>query len=635
MNPYSSTGDYFSPLQAFVFYNNYSRYVSGRRESWPESVSRLMETYRALVDGRLPDALLRELEQAILTTKISPSMRLLAMAGPAFERSHITAYNCCFTGIDTLESFGEVLYILMAGTGVGFSVEKKYLDRLPNLPNQLVNGTTTFTIPDSSEGWQAAVNFCVLSLFNGTVPSFNYSQLRPAGAPLKTKGGTASGPDHLRTLLNFIIATITSHYDFALDNLTLRGPNRLSSLEIHDILCQIGTCVVSGGVRRSAMIALFDQGDTEMRNAKAGKFPEIRYVANNSEVWYDNPSRTEYDEFMDFLFEHRTGENGICHLGAMRKSGPSRRNTNLIAGFNPCGEIKLRHKQFCNLSSVLVSASDTVTSLLEKVKWATLAGTIQAMATYFPGIDTRYADNCVDERLLGVDLNGIASSKILMNDAGAMRRTLRDYAVHLNKEFAAQLGIKPATAVTCIKPNGNSSQLYGTSSGMHPWYAPYYVRGVQVNKLSPVYYVLADAGVPMFDFNQDTAVAEFPVAAPEGAQTKDDYTAIGMCEEWLKNKRHYTEHNPSVTVYYRDEEQKDLREWVWKHLDDLGGMTFFPADDKQTAYSYTPYRQIDEATYKDLRSRFPVVDWGRLALYDYDNTTATGERACFAGQCEI
>ncbi|WP_420641852.1 ATP cone domain-containing protein [Candidatus Leptofilum sp.] len=630
---FAESDPYFpTQLQKFQFYDKYSRfnYDLGRRETWVETVNRATEYLKELSEYRLPAETYERIRQGILQMKVMPSMRLLAMAGPAARRNNIAIYNCSYMPVDSIDSFVEALIISMSGCGVGFSVERQYVEQFPRIARQSGNPAATHVVADSSEGWAEAVRIGLNAWFKGEDVKFDYSLVRPIGSPLRVKGGRASGPEPLRQML-----------DFARSRILSRQGGFLRPLDAHDIMCAVGDAAVSGGVRRTAMISLFDYDDLEMRHCKDGDFWRAnsqRWNANNSAVW---PSReltqAEITRFVLDMVESERGEPGIFNRKAAIENSPARRRAAEF-GTNPCGEIYLRPYQFCNLTSTIARADDTYETLKEKVELATIIGTIQSMAIHFPGLRPQWQQNSIEERLLGVDLNGQMDSPAAQDPE--IQEKLQRIAVETNKEYAATLGINQSASVTCVKPSGNSSQLVNSSSGLHARWAPYYIRNVRVGSHSPVFKVLQDAGAPMDPENGQTRdnattwVVHFPVKAPEAAITRNDRSALTQCEYWLQNKTHYTEHNPSVTITYRDHEVLDIIRWIWEHQDKIGGMAFLPAFDAQ--YDQMPYIEIDAEEYEQLADKFPDIDFSKIYRYEEEDlTTAAQELACMAGNCDI
>ncbi|MCS6910044.1 MAG: ATP cone domain-containing protein [Anaerolineales bacterium] len=619
-------------LQKFQFYDKYSRfnYQLGRRETWIETVDRAVNYLHELASDRLPAATYDRIRRAILEMRAMPSMRLLAMAGEAARRNNITIYNCSYQPVESIDAFVEALIISMSGCGVGFSVERKYVENFPRIKRQLGKKPVTFVVADSAEGWADALRFGLQTWFEGGDVKFDLSQLRPAGAPLRTKGGRASGPEPFRVMLDFVRARILA-----------RQGSFLRPLDAHDIMCAVGNAAVSGGVRRTAMISLFDADDDEMRLCKSGDFEREnsqRWNANNSAVWLDG-SLTQQEFIRHFLemVESGRGEPGIFNRAAANNLRPARRAAAEF-GTNPCGEILLRPWEFCNLTAAVARVDDTFETLREKVEVATIIGTIQSLATHFPGLRPMWKQNCEEERLLGVDITGQMDSPIAQD--AEVKARLKQIAIEVNRQVAAQLGINPSAAITCVKPSGNSSQLLDCSSGLHARWAPYYIRNVRVAAHSPIFKVLRDAGAPMDPENGQTAenantwVVHFPVKAPPGAITRNSRSAVEQCEYWLQNKIYWTEHNPSCTITYRPDEVIDLMKWVWEHRDQIGGLSFLPAFDAN--YAQMPYVEISQEEYERLAAKFPVIDFAKLYYYeDEDLTTAAQELACVAGVCEV
>ena len=630
---FDDSDQYFpTQLQKFQFYDKYSRfnYEKGRRETWVETVQRAVEYLRELSENSLSESDYLRLQQGILEMKVMPSMRLLAMAGDPARRSNIAIYNCSYLPVDSIDSFVEALIISMNGCGVGFSVERQYIEQMPRIKRQTGVKRPVYVVKDTSDGWADALRYGLETWFSGEDLEFDYSNIRPAGAPLKIKGGRASGPDPLRQMLLF-----------AKDRILSRQGWFMTSLDAHDIMCSVGGAAVSGGVRRTAMISLFDYDDTEMRQCKDGDFwvkNSQRWNANNSAVWPDRElTQEEIAHFVLDMVGSGRGEPGVFNRRAAVRNRPDRRVAQDF-GTNPCGEIILRPYQFCNLSSAVARADDSFDDLKEKVELAAILGTIQSLATNFPGLRPIWKQNCDEERLLGVDLNGQMDSK-LAQDPDVQSR-LRYVAVETNRIYAKKLGIAQSAAITAVKPSGNSSQLLDSSSGIHSRWSPYYIRNVRVGAQTPVYRVMKDTGVPMDPENGQNAdnastwVAHFPVQSPADASTRGDRSAVEQCEYWLQNKVHYTEHNPSVTITYKPDEVIDVIHWIWAHQDKIGGMAFLPNTD--ALYEQMPYEEIDKTRYDELSSQFPHIDFARIYRYEEkDLATAAQELACMAGNCDI
>ena len=633
-----------TPLQRFQFMDKYSRWSDelGRRETWNETVTRTVDFLRELSQNKLSDREYQEIHDAILNMQVMPSMRLLAMAGPAARRTNISLYNCSFVPVDSMDAFVEALLISMAGCGVGFSVESQFVHQLPEILHQKIHVIDTYVIEDSTEGWAKALRAGLTHWFNGEDIIFDYSLIRPHGAILKVKGGRASGPEPLEKMINFVR-----------DRILARQGSTLRSIDAHDIMCEVGNAAVSGGVRRTAMISLFDENDVDMLTAKDGNFEREnsqRWNANNSAVW-TNVEHMDQQEFISrFMSMVRSGrgEPGIFSRETAAQMMPMRRrktqdlHSPIAFGINPCGEINLRPWQFCNLSAVIARPEDTLVTLRNKVKIATLIGTIQSMATNFPGLRPQWQQNCEEERLLGVDITGQQDCPALTGDDGAdIMMLLRIDAVTTNRNYAEVLGINPSTSITCVKPSGNTSVLVNCSSGLHARWSKYQIKRVRIGVSSPIYKVLKDSGVPMLPENGEdpesprTWVVSFPVKAPDGAITRNDRSAVQQCEYWKRNKLYWTEHNPSVTITYRPHEIIDLMQWVWENRSIISGMSFLPSYDAQ--YDQLPNEEISESEYNTLMEEFPVIDWARIWEYESaDLTTASQELACFAGGvCEL
>lgn len=628
---FAESSQYFpTALQQFQFFDKYSRfdYKQSRRETWMETVDRSVNFLKEISDNKLPDKDYDKIRDFVLNMKATPSMRLLAMAGDAAKRNNICIYNCSYLPVDSIDSWVEALLISMCGCGVGFSVERRNVDQLPEVKEQ-VGTILGFVVDDSTEGWMDALRTGLTQWFNGEDISFDYSGIRPAGTPLMIKGGRASGPDPLRKLLDFARKVI----------LGAQG-RKLTTLEAHDIMCEVGSCAVSGGVRRTAMISLFDFDDELMRHAKDPGFEkknDQRWNANNSVVWPENISQIQIARQMVDMMEANNGEPGIFSRVNANRLKPERR-ANADFGTNPCGEINLRPFEFCNLTIAIARPDDTFETLRDKVEVATIIGTIQSMATKFPGLREKWVKNCEEERLLGVDITGQLDCPVVQ-DPDVMSR-LKQVAIETNRIYAKRLGIPQSASVTCVKPSGNSSQLFNCASGLHARYYPYYIRNVRVSTHSPVYKVLRDAGVPLSPENNSdpdnvlTWVASFPVASPDPKKTAKGRGAIEQCEYWLMNKKHWTEHNPSVTISYRPNEVADLIKWVIDHKDYIGGMSFLPL--YEANYAQLPYLEITKEEYEEKIAKFPKVDFSRVTLYEHtDLTTAAHELACLSGACDI
>lgn len=626
--------DHYFPtdLQKFQFYDKYSRfnYDLGRRETWIETVDRSVDFMHELAGDRLPGETYERVRRGILEMRAMPSMRLLAMAGAAARRNNITIYNCSYMPVESIDAFVESLIISMSGCGVGYSVERKYVENFPRVKRQTGKAPTVYFVEDSAEGWADALRFGLETWFDGGDVKFDLGLLRSAGAPLRTKGGRASGPEPLRKMFEFIRTRVLA-----------RQGSFLRSIDAHDIMCAVGNAAVSGGVRRTAMISLFDYDDGDMLHAKDGDFEREnsqRWNANNSAVLpRSGLTQLEFARFFLDMAQGGRGEPGIFNRESAVALRPERRKEAEF-GTNPCGEIVLRPFEFCNLSVAVARQADTYETLKDKVELAAIIGTIQSLATNFPGLRKQWQDNCEEERLLGVDINGQLDSHAAQDVN--IQRALREVAIETNRAVAVQLNINQSVSVTCVKPSGNSSQLLNCSSGIHARWSPYYIRNVRVATHSPIYKVMRDAGAPIDPENgqtpedANTYVIHFPVKSPDGAITRKDRTAIQQCEYWLQNKLNWTEHNPSVTITYQPHEVLDLMKWVWEHIDYLGGITFLPAFDAM--YDQMPYHEIDAAEYEKLAAHFPAIDFSKLYRYEEEDlTTAAQELACLAGVCDV
>jgi ribonucleoside-triphosphate reductase (thioredoxin) len=630
---FAESDRYFpTQLQKFQFYDKYARfsYQHGRRETWIETVDRAVDYLRELSDYRLQPLTYQRIRHAILEMKVMPSMRLLAMAGPAARRNNISIYNCSYLPVDSIDSFVEALIISMSGCGVGYSVEAEYVEKLPRIKRLRDEQPTHYVIEDSTDGWADALRSGLDAWFNGRDIHFNYSLIREAGAVLRIKGGRASGPEPLRKMLEFTRSRVLA-----------RQGSTLRPLDAHDIMCAVGAAAVSGGVRRTAMIALFDYDDKDMRHCKDGDFwkkNNQRWNANNSAVWPERKlSQAEIATFLLDMVNSERGEPGIFNRQAAINTRPKRRKVAKF-GTNPCGEIILRPFQFCNLSIAVARESDSLEDLLEKVELATIIGTIQAKATHFPGLRKEWKHNCEEERLLGVDITGQLDCPAAQDPENQLR--FQEIAIETNRKVAQIIGINPSAAITCVKPSGNSSQLLNCSPGIHARWAKYYIRNVRVGAHTPVFKVLQNVGVPMDPENGQTRenantwVVHFPVKAPETAVTRNDRTALEQCEYWLQCKTNYTEHNPSVTITYKPDEVLDIIRWVWENQDKIGGMTFLPAFD--ASFDQMPYMEIPKEGFEKLDAEFPEIDFSKIYRYEEeDYTTAAQELACLAGNCDV
>ncbi|OGZ05750.1 MAG: ribonucleoside-triphosphate reductase [Candidatus Lloydbacteria bacterium RIFCSPHIGHO2_01_FULL_49_22] len=625
-------------LAEFVYYRSYSRWIEHeqRRETWVETVDRYMSFMRENLDKKLTEKEYDEVREGIVRQEIMPSMRLMWGAGSAARKTNVTGYNCSFIAPSKLQDFGEVMYLSMCGTGVGFSVESLTVQQLPQIKKQTGKMLKTHVVGDSKEGWADAFVYALKTWFDGNDLKFDYSQLRPAGARLMTMGGKSSGPEPLRNLI-----------EFSREKILRRQGRRLSNLDVHDIICKIGEVVVSGGVRRSALISLSDLDDYDMRNAKDGQFyltePQ-RMMANNSAVYTQKPSTAEFLEEWIALMKSGSGERGIFNRGSLPLQMPERRKKVFMkdidtCGTNPCGEIILKSKQFCNLTEIVIRADDTRASLMRKMRLATILGTYQSTLTNFKYLSKEWKKNCEDERLLGVSITGQWDNAELAHDAKLLR-DLRDEAIAVNKVYAKKFGINASTSITAVKPSGTVSQLVDASSGMHPRHAPFYIRRVRISATDALFKMLRDQGIP---YNPEvgqsaesavTYVVDFPVKAPKGSVYKDDITALEQLAHWKLIKENYTEHNPSVTVSIGENEWLAVANWIYDNWDLVGGLSFLPRTDY--VYQLAPYEAISEERYIELSKRWEGIDFSKIVSYEkIDETQGSKELACVSGVCEI
>ena len=618
--------------QTFIHKSRYAKYYDGYgREFWTDTVERYMIN---VVNSLLDPKICREIESAILNTDIMPSMRALMTAGPALDRDNTAGYNCSYLPVDDPKSFDEAMYILLCGTGVGFCVERQYVSKLPEVP-ELFDSDTVVVVKDSKEGWAKAFRQVLALLWAGEIPKWDVSRVRPAGARLKTFGGRASGPAPLVELFNFAITTFKN----------AQG-RKLSSVECHDLMCFIGQIVVVGGVRRSAMISLSNLSDDRMRHAKSGQWWETaswRALANNSVSYTEKPDMETFMREWFALVESKSGERGIFNRQASKKQAEkyNRRDSSYDFGTNPCSEIILRPYQFCNLTEVVVRATDTITDLERKVRMATILGTIQSSYTKFPYLRKVWANNTEEERLLGVSLTGIMDNPLMTSANAGLEKTLehlRNVAVTTNAEWADRLGIPHSTAISCVKPSGTVSQLVDSASGIHARHSAYYIRTVRGDNKDPLTQFMKDKGVPNEPCvmkGDTTTVFSFPVKSPEGAVTRNDMTAIEQLETWLTYQRHWCEHKPSVTISVRDSEWMDVGAFVYKHFDEMSGVSFLPHSDH--TYQQAPYQDCTKEEYEELLSAMPKdINWSELSEYENeDNTAGSQTMACTGDSCEI
>ena len=618
--------------QSFIHKSRYAKYFDGKgRESWGDTVSRLM----AFIDRpELDTKTKNQLEQAILGLEVMPSMRALMTSGPAASRDNTCMYNCSFLPVDDLKSFDEAMFVLLCGTGVGFSVERQFITKLPDVP-QLFQSETNIVVRDSKEGWAKSLRQLIALLYAGEIPTWDVSKVRPSGAPLKTFGGRASGPAPLVDLFNFTINAFKKSEG-----------RKLSSIECHDIMCKIGEVVVVGGVRRSAMISLSNLSDDRMRTAKSGSWWENnpqRALANNSVSYTEKPDSLSFMREWMSLVESGSGERGIFNREASKKQAAKngRRDPNYDFGTNPCSEIILRPYQFCNLTECVVRATDTIDTLSEKVRLATIMGTIQSSYTKFPYLRKIWATNTEEERLLGVSLTGIMDNPLMTLKNKGLEKTLehlKQIAITTNAKWAERLGIPVAAAINCVKPSGTVSQLVNSSSGIHARHSPYYIRTVRGDNKDPLTQFMKDQGIPnapeVFKPDQ-TTVFSFPMKAPDGAVCTADMSAIEQLEMWLAYQRHWCEHKPSVTINVKNDEWFEVGAFVYKHFDEMSGVSFLPYNDH--TYQQAPYQECGKSDYKTLLSCMPKsIDWSKLSEYESeDNTAGSQTLACSGDACEI
>jgi ribonucleoside-diphosphate reductase alpha chain len=625
--------------QSYIHKSRYARYLPNlnRREHWEETVSRYIAFMKNHLSKnyKFEDAdLFDELRKAIVDMQIMPSMRAMMTAGTALERDNTAGYNCSYLPIDDPKAFDEAMFILMCGTGVGFSVERQYVNKLPEIPDRIYESDTVITVKDSKEGWAKALRMLIALLYSGEQPKWDLSKLRPAGSPLKTFGGRSSGPGPLEELFKFVVMLFKK----------AQG-RKLTSIECHDIMCKIGDVVVVGGVRRSAMISLSNLSDDRMRNAKSGAWWEAngqRALANNSAVYTEKPEIGLFMKEWLSLYESKSGERGIFSREASQKVAAKngRRDAEHEFGTNPCSEIILRPYQFCNLTEVIVRAEDTEKDLIRKVRLATILGTFQSTLTHFPYLRKIWQKNTEEERLLGVSLTGIYDCKLLNkhNDSSIGKRleSMKEMAVDTNKKYAEELGIPVSAAITCVKPSGTVSQLTDTASGIHPRHDPYYFRRVRSDNKDPITNHLISSGIPSEpDVMKpgSTTVFTFPKKAPVGAMMRSDVSAIDHLNLWLQYQRHWCEHKPSVTISVQEHEWLAVGSWVWEHFDEVSGISFLPYDGG--TYRQAPYETVTKEQYDELLSKMPdTIDW--TSLYEgEDNVEGVQTLACTAAGCEV
>ena len=630
--------DNFLPTsyQQYIHKSRYARFVDEdkKRESWSETVKRyfdFMETH--LKENHKHRMVNREeLEEAVLNLDVMPSMRALMTAGPALERDHTAGYNCSYIPIDNVRSFDEVMYILLCGTGVGFSVERDLVEKLPVVAERVEKSETIIVVEDSKTGWARSFKELIAMLYSGQIPKIDVSKVRPAGARLKTFGGRASGPQPLVNL-----------FDFAINTFRDAAGRKLDSLECHDLVCKVGEVVVVGGVRRSALISLSNIQDDRVRKAKMGQWWEMngqRALANNSACYTRTPDMGLFMHEWKSLYDSKSGERGIFNREAAKKkvAENGRRDPEHEFGTNPCSEIILRPYQFCNLTEVVIRATDDTKTLKKKVRIAAILGTYQSTLTDIKYLRKIWKDNTEEERLLGVSLTGIMDNQLTIEADPKLLKSMREMAVETNKELAKKLKIPQSAATTCIKPSGTVSQLVDSASGIHTRHSDYYVRTVRGDNKDPLTQMMKDQGIPHEPDVMNPSVVSvfsFPTASPKGAVTRNEFTAIEQLEIWLRYQRHWCEHKPSCTVSVRSHEWMEVGAWVYKHFDEVSGVSFLPHSDH--TYQQAPYQDIDRERYNELKKQMPKsVDFEELSKYESDdNTTGAQELACTAGACEI
>jgi len=627
--------------QTFIHLSRYARWLpeKNRREAWDETVKRYFDFFEEHLKDELKFDLSKDLrnklENAVLELKVMPSMRALMSAGEALKRDNIAGYNCCYLAVDHPKSFSEILYILMNGTGVGFSVERQFVSLLPNIPEEMFETDTTIVVRDSKLGWAKAFKELLTLLYSGQIPKWDLSLIRSAGSPLKTFGGRASGPGPLDELFKFTVKTFNH----------AKG-RKLQSIECHDIVCKTAEIVVVGGVRRSALISLSNLSDDRMRSAKSGQWWETnpqRALANNSACYTEKPDVGVFMDEWKSLYESKSGERGIFNRQAAQKQAAKygRRESNHHFGTNPCSEILLKSREFCNLSEVVVRSEDTYEILKEKVELATIIGTFQSTLTNFKFISSEYKNNCEDERLLGVSLTGIMDNKLLSTpgkDLQKLLSDLREHALLVNKKWADILGINQSVSITCVKPSGTVSQLVDAASGIHARHASQYIRTVRADIRDPLCNLMKDGGFywePCAMKPEHTCVFYFPIKAPEGCITRESLTAVEQLSLWLDYQNFWCEHKPSVTITVKEDEWFEVGAFVYKNFDNMSGVSFLPFSDH--TYKQAPYTDATLDEINQLEDKQPKnFDWSKISEYEkIDSTTGTQEYACTGNSCEV
>lgn len=646
-----------TPYQGQIFRAHYARWreEDKRRETWPEAVDRYLShvvvKQAQKHDYEVPEDLLQEIRQEMLDLELVGSMRALATAGPALDRDNIAGYNCVYLAINRTQAFDETLLLLACGCGVGFSVERQFVNQLPTVPEELYPSDTTIVVTDSKIGWASSLRQLINLLYSGVVPKWDTSRVRPAGTPLKTMGGRASGPGPLEELFRYVIATFQNAVG-----------RKLYSIECHGIECKIGTAIISAGKRRSALLSMSNPSDDRMRDAKSGNWQDIHpefALANNSAAWTEKPDAERFlGEWLALVKSH-SGERGIIYREGMKKQvgRNGRRNTDHEFGTNPCCEIILRDREACNLSEVVLRPHDTFARVARKVELTTILGTIQSTLTDFRYLSPAFKRNCEEERLLGVSLTGVMDHPVFANvlapdqkflaDSGltpddglrGVLESLKALAVRTNEIVAQRLGIPPSAAITCIKPSGTTSQLVYSAPGMHTWWAEFMKRTVRLSKHDPVAQLMESLGVPCEDeiMNPNgTWVFSFPLRAPKGAMTRKSLSAVEQLELWLLYAEHWCEHKPSMTVYVKDHEWVEAGAFVHKNFDRMSGISFLPAEAASVIYQQAPYQEVTPEEYETMVKEMPPIDWSRLSEFEQeDNTTGSRELSCIAGACEV
>ena len=629
-----------TPYQEYIHLSRYARYryEANRRETWDETVNRFFDFFKEHLkeqcDYNFTDKAIEPLKSAIKELKVMPSMRCLMTAGPALKKENVAGYNCSYIAVDNFRAFDELLYVLMNGTGVGFSVERQYVTKLQVINEEFYDTDTVIIVSDSKLGWAKALRELIYMLIAGQIPKWNLSRIRPAGAPLKTFGGRASGPEPLEDLFKFCVTIFRE-----------AAGRKLTSLEAHDICCKIAEVVVVGGVRRSALISLSNLSDDRMRHAKAGRWWESnvqRALANNSACYTEKPDMGIFMEEWKSLYESKSGERGMFnrHAAQTQAAKITRRDADHEFGTNPCSEIILRDREFCNLSEVVVREEDTLETLTEKVKLATIIGTIQSTLTNFRYLNRNWTENCEEERLLGVSLTGIMDNALTNGKTKGLEellRKLRQAAVDTNLQWSKKLGIPQSAAITCVKPSGTVSQLVDSASGIHARHNPYYIRTVRADKKDPLAKMMYDAGFPVEDDvtkPDHTWVFSFPVKGPKNGIYRKDLTAVEQLELWKVYQENWCEHKPSITVSVKEEEWMGVGAWTYENFDMMSGVSFLPFADH--TYRQAPYQDCDKQKYEALLKDLPDADWSKLADYEEkDMTAGSQELACSADGCEI